>query len=167
MNKEKKLFKSQFNEIALVGDFDKIKNQIKYQESKKEKHNQPRLRFLPYALTACVVLCVGLILIINKTNDNSIKKQIEKIKNTPISIEAIDDAQINGKDIYLSYPIVFNKCDLEKELKINGNYIVYQENQQINQNAMELKYGENNFQIKFSKDNNESIDYIMHISVGK
>ncbi len=170
MNKTKKQFIKQIDQINLNVEFNQIKNQINYNKALNIKKPINKKRNLIISLSsisfACACIILSFVLIINNNINN---KAYLDIANKELKLEKQSESVIvENENIYINYSMMAIGCDLTDELEFTyDNWQVYQNGKIIDKEHVDLNIGLNEYEIKLFRLNEVEEDYKLEIRVGE
>lgn len=149
-----------------IGDFKQIKRKLTYTwVAPKYQMLKPwhKLTF-GFASIIIVFICIGAYFRNSWYTEPIITDQIKEMK----LVSWDDDVYLLGETIYIDYPMLTTKCNIESKLTFTDTYWeVYSDNIQIDKANIPLSFGVNNFTIYEKTVGDDKRLYNLNILVGR
>ena len=171
MNKIKKKFKESYNNITINPDFSKIKNQIEYRSNLKEEKNKGLIpTFISISFSLLLIVTFSLIIVNkNQTNNTSDLSDVnyQDFVNYQVTFTPKNDAIMQNDKINIDLPMMYNAYNFNDEIDANTSWDVFKDGVKQDKDHLDLKLGNNNFNVVVYKLNKVDKTYQLNINVGK
>ncbi len=166
MNNIKNKFNESFDNITINSDFSKIKNQLNFKPTIKESKRSLKPLIFTLAPLTLILLVMIPLLINGFTKEN--EPSYQDLMNYEIHLDTISsNTSIENNNINIILPMMFNECNLLKNIDVNSNYEVLQNGKVLDKEHLNLNLGDNNYDVIVYRLNQISDIYKLSITVGK
>ncbi len=149
-----------------IGDFKQIKRKLTYTWVAPKYQMLKPWHKLTFGFVSIIIvfICIGAYFRNSWYTEPIITDQIKEMK----LVSWDDDVYLLGETIYIDYPMLTTKCNIESKLTFTDTYWeVYSDNIQIDKANIPLSFGVNNFTIYEKTVGDDKRLYNLNILVGR